>query len=352
MPSNLDKNVESRKFLFGMRILAVIGCLLILLYSLRFWASGQLLRIFGVGTLLAGAALLSGFLLGFIFSIPRFGGQKEETTTAQAPDTGARRDPVLFNANLVEISDWLTKIIVGVGLVELHAIPNMLGKLSYYLAPGLQPDPCAAGAPCTESLVSGQAAGLAIVIFYFALGFLMGYVWTMIFFRQNLLGQFDLLERREHAAIQMVPPKASVVISAEASVSANKLDEATASIDEALRNDPNNGTAIMTKARILKRQALQSKKADRENLLQEAIAYADQAIHLLPDKGEPIYNKACYQALLDVKDLKNDVLANLKSAFGLNPALRQAAKQDDDLASLRGDVDFIRLVDVTESPGA
>ena len=331
MPSNLDKNVESRKFLFGMRILAVIGCLLILLYSLRFWASGQLLRIFGVGTLLAGAALLSGFLLGFIFSIPRFGGQKEETTTAQAPDTGARRDPVLFNANLVEISDWLTKIIVGVGLVELHAIPNMLGKLSYYLAPGLQPDPCAAGAPCTESLVSGQAAGLAIVIFYFALGFLMGYVWTMIFFRQNLLGQFDLLERREHAAIQMVPPKASVVISAEASVSANKL---------------------MTKARILKRQALQSKKADRENLLQEAIAYADQAIHLLPDKGEPIYNKACYQALLDVKDLKNDVLANLKSAFGLNPALRQAAKQDDDLASLRGDVDFIRLVDVTESPGA
>jgi hypothetical protein len=117
-----------------------------------------------------------------------------------------------------------------------------------------------------------------------------------------------------------------------------------ASVDEALRNDPQNPLFVMTKARILKRQAQQPGQSNRDGLLKQAIVITDQAIALLPEKGEPIFNKACYQALLDPKGLKGNILDNLKSAFRLNPGLRQNAKDDEDLAALKQDTDFIMLI--------
>ena len=80
-----DEHNPIHSFLVRMWILAAIGCLLILLYSWHFSEPTQLLRILGMGMLLAGAALLSGFLLGFIFAIPRLGEQKAKAATAQ-PD--------------------------------------------------------------------------------------------------------------------------------------------------------------------------------------------------------------------------------------------------------------------------
>jgi hypothetical protein len=367
-------NAATALFIYAMATLAAVGCLLILLYSSRFWASGQFLRILGVGMLAGGAALLTGFLLGFIFAIPRVGDQKGKTKAVppegiHAENSGEQQDSVPFNANLVEISDWLTKIIVGVGLVELHSIPNALGKLSYYLAPGLLPAPCSGGASCTEPLVTGQAVGLAILIFYFTLGFLLGCVWTMISFKRILeapKGQIELLEEKtvlleektgnlqrfQRAAVNVLNPRAAAVLSAEASISADQLDKAMASINEALKSDPENGLALTTKARILKRQATQPGQPGRDKLLKEALTYIDKAINLQPDKGEPIYNKACYQALLDAKGLKGEILKNLESAFRLNPALRQTAKEDSDLSSMRQDIDFINLTTKTDSPEA
>lgn len=367
-----NKDPQAALFIYAMTTLAAAGCLLILLYSLRFSPSGQVLRILGVGMLVAGAALLSGFLLGFIFAFPRVGGKGGRAATAQpagveTENSSEQQGALPYNANLVEISDWLTKIIVGVGLVELHSIPAKLGALSYYLAPGLLPASCVGGSPCGEPLMVGQAAGLAILIFYFALGFLLGCVWTMVYFKRNLDEQIQQLEeenmserRQNQAAVKIMQqsglnimrPQVSVILSAEASISANQLDKAMASVDEALKSDPDSHLAVMTKARILKRQASQSGQPDRDKLLKEALRYADQAIALLPGKGEPIYNKACYQALLDAKGLKSEILNNLRSAFHLNPALRQTAKDDDDLAALKQDVDFINLIGQTRPPDA
>jgi len=178
-------------------------------------------------------------------------------------------------------------------------------------------------------------------------------VWTMIYFR-HLVGEFQhLIEDLEQKNATLEQQKdverrlritATSMISAEASLSKNRLDEAMATIDKALDNDPQNGFPMITKARILKKQAVQKTPHDQDKLKQ-AIACVDQAIALLPDKdkGESLYNKACYQALLDLNGLKSDILENLKTAFNLNPDLRQAAKGDDDLALLRQDTDFIKL---------
>ncbi len=364
-------NYESRIFLLEMKLLAALGCLLIYCYSACFWASGQLLRILGVGILVAAAALLSGLLLGFIFAIPRIDGAEGKQwrpktgpqNGARAGDSGPPHQAMPFNNNLVDISDWLTKIIVGVGLVELHSISRWLGRLSYYLAPALLPAPSAAGA---ESFISGQAAGLAILIFYLTMGFLFGYVWTTICFKPALLAQVEWerdmlqdyirgpLNEYTQGPLKQYEHIVDPLVSVEASISANRFDEAMATIDKTLENDPRNGYAVMTKAWILKREAMQSGllKPDRDKLLKEAIACIDQSIAWMPDQGEPLYNKACYQALLGGEGLKNQVLKNLKSAIRINPDLRHIAAGDDDFASIRDDVDFISLISQAPPPSA
>ncbi len=56
----------------------------------------------------------AGFLVGFLFGIPRVL-QGEDVLPGQQPEYRQR-----VNTNLEQISDWLTKIIVGLGLVELR----------------------------------------------------------------------------------------------------------------------------------------------------------------------------------------------------------------------------------------
>jgi len=69
--------------------------------------------------LLVGAASISvGSLLGFLFGMPRamVAPSTSEETDAAAPMTYRP------STNLEQVSDWLTKILIGVGLVELRQI--------------------------------------------------------------------------------------------------------------------------------------------------------------------------------------------------------------------------------------
>jgi len=80
----------------------------------------------------------------------------------------------LVNTNLVEISDWLTKIIVGVGLIELRRIPPQARRLALEVA-----------GP------SGDISfALAVVVYFPTLGFLFGYLSTRLF----LAGAFSRAE--------------------------------------------------------------------------------------------------------------------------------------------------------------
>jgi len=335
-PSQSD-TVDRYKIMFRLQILAGAGCVLILLYALRFW-SAESAQIFAVGVLVAGAALSSGFLVGFIFGIPRVGGKA--TAEAAAAPGGARASAsdaesssVTPNSNLVEISDWLTKIIVGVGLVELNSIPGKLGALAYYLGPSLRPAQCDGKPPCADYIGAGQAAGLTIILFYFVVGFLQGYVWTRLYFQRDL--EVERLRRDQWLS--------SLIRLAEVCINQGQLDEAVRVLDQALQFDPHDGRAVLTKGRVLKRQAMQraENSPERNELLNLALAFANQSITLLPTSAEPLYNKACYQALLGVG--KTEVLQNLQSAFRLDDKLRGTAQGDTDLQSLWQDDDFKKL---------
>ncbi|MFA5943276.1 MAG: hypothetical protein WC876_02290 [Candidatus Thermoplasmatota archaeon] len=123
--------------------------------------------VLGVGALLGAASALFGALVGFLFGIPR----------AAAIINGATYKP---NTNLEEISDWLTKILVGVGLTQIATFPGFLNRVSAYFAPGL------GGSPAAPTLAT------AIILFFVTAGFLFGYLWTR-FYLAGALARADRL---------------------------------------------------------------------------------------------------------------------------------------------------------------
>ncbi|MGE5098656.1 MAG: pYEATS domain-containing protein [Deltaproteobacteria bacterium] len=122
---------------------------------------------------LIGTATLSvGGLLGFLFGIPR-------TTRMRTADSSGtddtRRDaastPYEPSNNLEQVADWLTKILVGVGLVELGTLGGALAKVGDQVAKALTPTPTGA-AVVTE----------VIVITFATIGFLASFLWTRIYY--------------------------------------------------------------------------------------------------------------------------------------------------------------------------
>jgi hypothetical protein len=126
------------------------------------------------GFLIAGAALAAGILVGFLFGIPRVRQQTTVPTDSQSPT-----EPLAANTNLEQISDWLTKIIVGVGLVQLTKIPGTMKRLADYLSGAF------GAAPAPSALV------ISIIGYFGIFGFLLGYLWARIY----LTGEFSRVER-------------------------------------------------------------------------------------------------------------------------------------------------------------
>jgi len=132
---------------------------------------------FAVGLVVAAAAMLSGGLIGFVFGVPRM-------LTADSPER--RTDvsgAVVANTNLEQISDWLTKILVGVGLTQFQAIGNAAQDLFDALAPSF------GGAG------TGKAFAGGLVTFSAAFGFVTGWLYTRL-----LLGAAMVRADRKAAA--------------------------------------------------------------------------------------------------------------------------------------------------------
>ena len=86
---------------------------------------------------------VSGMLLGFLFGIPRTvpSGTVDVPAATEVPPNASNTlftgtpSPMEINSNLVEVSDWLTKIIIGVGLIELKSLPGTAHGVADFIAP-------------------------------------------------------------------------------------------------------------------------------------------------------------------------------------------------------------------------
>jgi hypothetical protein len=129
------------------------------------------------GLIWALACFVSGGALGFIFGIPKVLQQApqkqpgESKTGASNSNRNANyRQEV--NTNLTEISDWLTKMIVGVGLVNLKEIPPLIKNVALVLANGM-----AKSNPGRDFL----PYAVGVIVFFIVLGFLFGYLMTRLY---------------------------------------------------------------------------------------------------------------------------------------------------------------------------
>jgi tetratricopeptide (TPR) repeat protein len=158
------------------------------------WQTG--IRVFGLGVLLSLAAAASGALLGFLFGIPKAAPTSDETgksgdaqTNAAKAQSTSKTSQSRPNTNLEQISDWLTKIIVGITLVEFNSIRDSLVKLVHFL-----------NREGFDWANGGQLLGFAIIILFAPLGFMCGYVVTRTF----LTGLFDAAQTALRDAVEAV----------------------------------------------------------------------------------------------------------------------------------------------------
>lgn len=136
------------------------------------------------------AWFMAGFLIGFLFGVPKIITESSPTvTTVGAPSStnpaqGYAQRP---NTNLEQISDWLTKIIVGIGLVELKQVPGHLNNASEWVAQSLS------GA-ASPSQAAVSFAG-SLIMYFSIVGFLGGYLLTLLF----LAGAFGRAGRKAYS---------------------------------------------------------------------------------------------------------------------------------------------------------
>jgi hypothetical protein len=155
----------------GVGVAAIVGYAAVFPHSAAAGRPSFLSVLFvGVACALAAAAL--GAAVGFLFGIPR--------TLRAEPD--AQRSGYAANTSLEEISDWLTKIIIGVTLVQIGAAVDGLGRLFSALGPsfGGRPD--------------SSAFAAALLIYFSVLGFGGSWLSTRLYLATALSDVDRLLE--------------------------------------------------------------------------------------------------------------------------------------------------------------
>jgi hypothetical protein len=134
---------------------------------------------------LSGAAAAVGAGLGFLFGLPRLrdtpvGG---ESAIAIDPSTNAPKGAhYLTNSNLIKVSDWLTTIIIGLGLVNLAKVGPALGDLSNTLKKCL-------GGACYAGIV-----GVSVMTITLVTSIILCYLWTSLRVRELLEESENFLE--------------------------------------------------------------------------------------------------------------------------------------------------------------
>lgn len=156
--------------LFGLGVALVVLAIALIIFAMQPGKTG--LGAIGTGLAVGGGALGVGALLGLLFGIPR-SLQSDQNNPAPAPETSTRR--YRANTNLEEISDWLTKIIVGVSLTQLSEIQAQVGVLIDGVADGF------GGTAEARAFVAGMLT-MAVVA-----GFLAGYLLARLYLPRALL---------------------------------------------------------------------------------------------------------------------------------------------------------------------
>jgi hypothetical protein len=145
-------------------------------YSAQFGSVQAFLAIGSGAALVGGASFVTGCLLGFLFGIPRSSANDGKGERGAGEAAGGSGPPAAMvaaveyraNTNLEQISDWFTKILVGVGLTQLTKVSSLFQSLGEALQPLL------------GGTASAGRFGVALSVYFAVTGFMVGYLWTRL----------------------------------------------------------------------------------------------------------------------------------------------------------------------------
>lgn len=142
------------------------GAIALVFTVVVFWNHWTLISVaFFVGLASVGV----GCVMRFLFGIPKLA--EEGITRAQAAQGGqVAVTSLLFNTNLGQISDWVTKIVVGLGIAQFGEVLDGANWLAIKFGDVFAPTPLSSSAASTY--------GLSLVIAGVTISFLLMYMWT------------------------------------------------------------------------------------------------------------------------------------------------------------------------------
>jgi hypothetical protein len=199
-----DNSRSKWRFYLGISIAAGVGSI-----ALHTGGNSQT-REFSAGFLLAGASLFLGVLVGFIFGIPKTSKPSSDSSPPLKAETNVAYS---LNTNLEDISDWLTKMLIGVGLVQLTAIPGYISRIAAYWESSIG-----------KNFPSAYIA--ALIVFFSSAGFLIGYLWT----RLALIG--DFIEQDPRRLINSLIDEIAQTAQSDPNITGRSLDQQVVSVKE------------------------------------------------------------------------------------------------------------------------
>ena len=198
------------------------------------------------------ASITFGAIFGFLFGVPKILQGNRPLDNSNEKSNSDYRQQV--NTNLTEISDWLTKIIVGLGLINLKDIPSYFNRAAQVLSSSMD-----LSAPSKN-----LAFALAVVICFLILGFLFGYLSTRLF----LQGAFSRADQEASTAIE------SRVESAEAQITSLQTQQdllSPAKLSNAEAQSPGN-IGVITTSKLTEVHAITELRKLADNYLNIRVA--------------------------------------------------------------------------------
>ncbi|MET0946033.1 MAG: hypothetical protein ABWY22_11530 [Flavobacterium sp.] len=173
--SKLGDEKENKALVFIL-ILVVLGLFVIAIYSNH---SINTYSTFTTLFLVAGAIFTFSNLIGFLFGVPR---------SNVVYETSKAKSRYIGNDNLLQVSDWITKIILGLGLIQINKMPGFFKHVAKFIM--------------ENANVSNQALIILIIFYYACIGFLFGYLWTRLYFIRMLENSDDDINNDETTKVQ------------------------------------------------------------------------------------------------------------------------------------------------------
>src|SRR5579859_2050049 len=208
--------------------------------------------------------------------------------------------------------------------------------LAEYFAAGLRD--CGDADP--KCIQSSEAFAMVIIVFFGVCGFLLGYLWARLYLQKafddltNIKEEVGAAKSAIYIALSRVFTGIGTWMHPQPKdIDMGSFERANEYLDRGLEQYPDDAELHFEKAIVTKAMATKKQPIDMD-LLRQALAHAQQALALKPNKPNTMFNIACYQALLN-KDPK-EIMPNLREAVRLKPELRDNLKSDPDLMSLHG----------------